>query len=293
MSLSEPTAWTVPDTAVHELEHVGRRWRVSVAMPLAAADGPARVVYVLDPLGTFGIAVHVARSLELLCPGSLPSLLVVGVGPATDDVGEALALRLGDLTPCAPDAPDAAQLAAVGTAAGAADDFLGLLLDVVAPEVERRYDADPADRTLAGWSLGGLAVAHALLTRPHAVRRYLLVSPSLWWAGAEILRRVGDLAGVDASLDVYVSAAEHEQDAVERLWPPVAEPVRAEVAEQIARNAMRDNARTFADGLRGLRLPGLTVHDEVLSGEHHSTTWAAAFTRGLLALHGESYRLRS
>ena len=292
MSLSQAVPWTVPDTAVHELEHAGRSWRVSVARPVAVADGPVRVLYVLDPLGTFGIAVHVVRSLELLCAGSVPPLLVVGVGPATDDVAETFTLRYGDLTPGPPSAEDAATLAAAGIACGGLEEFLDVLLDVVAPEVERRYDADPADRTLAGWSLGGLAVAHALLTRPDAIRRYLLVSPSLWWADAEILQRVGDLAGVQCPLDVYVSAAEHEQDAIERVWPPVPEQAQSAAAENLARNAMRDNARDFTERLRELHLPGLTVHHEVLTGEHHNTTWAAALTRGVLALHAASYRLR-
>ncbi|MCA1722261.1 MAG: hypothetical protein LC779_14590 [Actinobacteria bacterium] len=54
---------------------------------------------------------------------------------------------------------------------------------------------------------------------------------------------------------------------------------------------MVTNTRAFADALRALRRPGLTVHAEVLRGEHHNTLWASAFTRGLLALHAEGYQV--
>ena len=90
----------------------------------------------------------------------------------------------------------------------------------------------------------------------------------------------------DLPLGVYISSAEHEQAPLAQMWPPV--PPNEGLEAKVAENAMLTNAKDLAGQLRGL---GVTVHDEVLAGEHHNTTWPAAVTRGLLALHAESYRL--
>ncbi len=282
-------AWTIPDTAVHALDHNGRRWRVTVAEPpMTRPGGGLRpVLYVLDPFGTLGTAVHVTRTTHVLSGGALPALVVVGVGPDTDDLAELQRLRSLDLTP-SPPAPDASP-SVDGLIYGGAEDFLDLLTSVVAPHVEDRHDADQADRTLAGWSLGGLFAAYALLTRPAAFRRYLLVSPSLYWAGDQLFQRVSSLVCPPGDLKVYLAAGDLEEAAATRAWP---RPTDLATAETGMRNArMVSNTRRFAEALVALHLPTLSITAEILRGEHHTTQWASALTRGLLALHGDGYRL--
>jgi predicted alpha/beta superfamily hydrolase len=273
--------WTIASTAVHVLEAAGRRWRVTVALPETPAGSPSPVVYVLDPFGTLGVAVQVARITHLLSVGALPPLLVVGIGPDSDDLGELMQQRLNDLSPSSPASLEgpAAELVY-----GGGEAFLDLLLDEIAPYVEREHDGNPAGRTVAGWSLGGLLGAHTLVTRPDAFRRYLLVSPSLWWADAEVLTKVPALADHKGSLDVYLAAGDLEETAADRTWPPAPDGATGDAR-------MVGNLLDFADSLRALRLEGVTVHSEVLHGEHHVTVWPAAFTRGLLALHVPGYRL--
>ena len=283
--LGAAAPWQVADAAVHELEHEGRRWRITVARPVPlGADGtPTPVVYVLDPYGTLGTCVQVARTTSQLSQGELPPLLVVGVGPSSDDLMELALQRFHDMTPSSVDETSAQSLAAAGASYGGADSFLDLLLDVVAPAVESAYGGDPADRTLAGWSLGGLTGAHALVTRPGAFRRYLLVSPSLWWGGGSVFRAL-DALTTDVELDVYLAAGELEQTDPSRMWPPVPEGAPA-----VGDAGMLTHLRDLADSLRRRR--SATVHAEVLPGEHHITVWPTAFSRGLLALHAPSYRL--
>jgi predicted alpha/beta superfamily hydrolase len=289
-SLKDASPWQIPDAFVHELGHDGRSWRVTVARPQPApAEGALTpVVYVLDPFGTLGAAVHIARTTSMLTNGALPPLLVVGVGPATDDFDELSRQRLFDLTPDGDDASAAAMAAAgVSVSFGGADMFLDLLVGVIAPEVESRYAGDPSDRTLAGGSLGGLAAAHALLTRPAAFRRYLLVSPSLFWGNARVLSSVAGLSATTSPLDVYIGTGELEETDADRVWPPM--PADAQALMSNAK--MITNMRSFGDQLRSLGRGGLTVQTEALRGEHHATVWPAAFHRGLLALHAPSYRL--
>ena len=290
-ALGDASPWRISDAAVHELEHEGRRWRITVAQPPSPPAGGAGtpVVYVLDPFGTFGTAVQVARTTHLLSQGALPGLLLVGVGPASDDFMDLALQRFHDLTPSTVDEATAQRLAEAGASYGGADAFLDLLLDVVAPSVESEYGGDPGDRTIAGWSLGGLTGAHALVTRPGRIRRFLLVSPSLWWGAGAVLAAVHGLSVVeDAAVDVYLAAGELEETEAVRMWPPVT----GEQAQQAASDAgMLTSMRRFADALTSLGLPSMTVHSEVLPGEHHITAWASAFSRGLLTLHAPSYRL--
>lgn len=58
---------------------------------------------VLDPFGTLGIPVHIARTPHLLSGGAFPALVVVGIDPDTDELTELYRLRSLDLTPFPPD----------------------------------------------------------------------------------------------------------------------------------------------------------------------------------------------
>lgn len=284
MTWSTGGPWTVPAAVVHVLESGGRRWRVTVGSPESPAPAGQLlpVVYVLDPFGTLMTALQTARMTHVLSGGALPALLVVGIGPDSDDLAELNPHRLNDLTPSR---PAGLEGPAAEASYGGAEAFLDLLVDEVAPYVEHEYAGDPGDRTIAGWSLGGLIGAHALLTRPQAFRRYLLVSPSLWWSDAEILSQLSALTGYEGGLHIYAAAGDLEETVGGRLWPPAPQGVATDAR-------MVGNLYDFVDGLRALRLPGVTVHCELLRGEHHITVWPAAFTRGLLTLHAPSYRLQ-
>lgn len=258
--------WTVPDTAVCRLEHAGRTWRLVAGTTGGGPPAPGRglpTVYLLDPFGTFGSTLQIARTTRWLCGAAFPELLVVGVGPDTDDLAELVAARRRDLVP-----------------EEGGEAFLDLLTGVVARYAEDRLGAGPEGRTIAGWSLGGLLGAHALATRPGAFSRYLLVSPSLYWDGAAVFHRLAAAPGKVAG-EVYLAVGEREQGAAELVWPPPDDLPAAEAARASA--AMVGNTHRFADALRQRGAPRVLA--ETIADEHHNTVWAAAATRGLRWLH--------
>jgi predicted alpha/beta superfamily hydrolase len=99
-----------------------------------------------------------------------------------------------------------------------------------------------------------------LLTRPELFRRYVAVSPSLWYAGGSLLGlepRSSEGHG-EVAADVFLGVGAQENP------------------------AMAEDLRAFAARLR--RRPGLRVVEQVFEDEVHNSVFPAAFTRGIRAV---------
>lgn len=188
----------------------GHSYRLFVSWP--AGEPPAAgwpVLYLLDGADHFASATETARRLARAGArsGVVPGVIVgIDSGP--------LPRRVLDYTPSAPRYAIPAGAPAHGLAIGGADAFLTFMERGVVPRIAGRWRIDPARRTVAGHSFGGLLVLHALFTRPELATRYAAVSPSLWYGadllareerqrrpidGARVLVAVGDERGPDAN----------------------------------------------------------------------------------------------
>jgi hypothetical protein len=131
------------------------------------------VLYMTDGDAHIG---HTSSTIEFLARnGRMSEMIVVGI-TNTD--------RTRDLTPTKATGPNAAQF----PTAGGSDNFLKFIETEVIPEIEKRYRVQPY-RVLAGHSLGGLFVIHAMITRPELFNSYVAVSPSLQWSDDATLKR--------------------------------------------------------------------------------------------------------
>jgi predicted alpha/beta superfamily hydrolase len=270
---------------VIESSHVGDRLEVSVALPPGCSQGsdPLPAVYVLDPVFNFQTTMAATAWLATasrLAGGGFPPTIVVGVGYPTDDLGAIVARRARDLTPTVGRAPEGLSLPPFPLGLGGAARFLDALAGEVMPQVEARHPADPADRTLVGHSFGGLFALFTLFGRPAAFRRYLVVSPSIWWDDRVILVHEQGWADEHADLParVFVAVGRDEQ-APGGGWKNESFP-----DEAIASVRQVDNFRELCTRLEARRYPGLNVESVVLDGEYHLTVGAAAITRGLISL---------
>lgn len=266
---------------------VGDMLRVTVAPPLLydAFRNQLPTVYILDANLCLPIASGIARTLQVVAFGSMPPVICVGIGYPTDAVLDVFSLRTRDLTPVEGEMPPS-PLGKHGM--GAADGLRDALTDEIFPLVEDRFRSDPADRTLVGWSFGGLFGLHTLFTRPEAFTRYLLISPSIWWADSAILGTESAYASAheDLPAKVYACVGEREETAPSRMWPPVPEESAARRLHAFAMGArMVSNLDALVATLRSRRYPGLELTHEVFTDEHHTTVFPAAFTRGLVSLY--------
>lgn len=155
-------------------------WIGRPARPAPAAGYP--VLWMLD--GNAALGALDARQLRRLTEGDAP--LLVAVGYQTEKRIDRRS-RTRDYTPRLPGGGE--QLDPLtGMPTGGVDDFLDLLSQRMQPMVAELAPIDPERQMLWGHSYGGLAVLHALFTRPGAFSSYAAASPSLWWHEGAVLR---------------------------------------------------------------------------------------------------------
>lgn len=257
------------------------QWHVSVALPppsleVIAGPGPFPALYLLDGFLTFTATAQIAQNTLAFSLGQLRPVVIVGITPATDDSRRLRGQRVRDLTPTSVAPRYQRGTATYGT--GGAGAMLDLIREVIAPHLESVHPLDPADRGLGGFSLGGLFTCWALAHRPDGFRRFLAVSPSLWWDDHLLLdHERAPITDRDLS-DVYLAVGELE-DGPNRSWPTMT----ADMREDLADLDMVADLAAFTARLRGVRDIG--VRSEVIADEQHATVWPAAVTRGLVHLY--------
>ncbi len=151
---------------------------------------------------------------------------------------------------------------------GGAPAFLRCLVEEILPLVERRWRADPGDRTLVGHSFGGLFAGWTLQTRPDSFNRYLLISPSLWYAD-DLLPRTEALGRVvkpRRPTRVYLAVGDQEEHA------------------RGVGHRMVSQMTDFAEALRAREDLDLFVRHRVFEDETHASIFPAAFSTGIRKL---------
>lgn len=156
-----------------------RLWIGKPDRPAPAAGYP--VLWMLD--GNAAIGALDSAQLEKLAAGQAP--LLVAVGYQTEQRIER-AGRTYDYTPAITGLAEQRD-PLTGQPSGGVDAFFDLLTLRMRPMVAGVAPIDLQRQTLWGHSYGGLAVLHALFTRPGAFSDYAAASPSLWWRDGAIV----------------------------------------------------------------------------------------------------------
>lgn len=157
---------------------------------------------------------------------------------------------------------------------GGAAKFLDVLEKQVIPAVEQRYAIAGPQRVVVGKSLGGLAAAFALLSRPQLFSHYLIISPALWWDDYFFdfdQRAIGQL---------------EQQTHKNKLQSPVGVYIAMGDGEE--RLGMLADVNVFARSLRLRNDPNLALKVQQLPGEIHQTIFPAGYVYGIRHLLGQS-----
>ncbi|MGJ7551130.1 alpha/beta hydrolase [Pseudomonas alloputida] len=162
-----------------------RLWVGKPDRPAPAAGYP--VLWMLDGNAALGALNN--QQLSQLAAGQAP--LLVAVGYQTDQRIERTG-RTFDYTPAVPGQAEQRD-PLTGEPSGGVDAFLDLLTQKMRPMVADVAPINLQRQTLWGHSYGGVAVLHALFTRPGAFSDYAAASPSLWWNDGAIVREAQGL----------------------------------------------------------------------------------------------------
>jgi predicted alpha/beta superfamily hydrolase len=258
----------------------GRRYELSVALPVRTEPGRAHgVLYLLDSHAYFGSAVEAVRS-------STRSVIVVGIGYPRDATWSRAVLtrhsplpkwlteiphasaactleRRYDLTlPVSQHVLDTERPAMLfdpkSDRVGGLESFLEVIETEIKPQVSAETIIDPRNQAIFGHSLGGLAVVHALFTRPHAFRTFIAASPSLWWGNRAVLAGEARFAAAvragKIGPKVLITAGAAEEDSRPSRASSAIDP--KEHRRHIKKARMVSNARELAARLRALKGTG-------------------------------------
>ncbi len=259
------------DRYILHSQHVGDDFTIDIAMPSPAGDRKPGVLVVLDGNLTFPSAIGLARGLSVQ-PGGPPPLCVVGVGYKVSGRGEQMEhhkIRNRDLTPC-PDPRFEAMMRRApppftwddDAKQGDAAAFRAFLLEELLPWLAGSFDVDTDDRTLAGISLGGLFVLDTLFVKSSAFRRYVAISPAIWWADQRLLAQIQAAPRLSYPVDPYLA-------------------VGAEEEAQDTNAGMVSNLKKLVNMLEDRADPNLRMSYDILAGEGHMTVFSPAFGRAL------------
>ena len=128
--------------------------------------------------------------------------------------------------------------------------------------LEARYPVSTEDRTLEGHSYGGLFTTWVLFTRPDLFARWIIVSPSYWYADGFIFDYENDFAAAHDTLNEVVFATVGS-------W---------EVNDQID---MVELMNRLMGQIEAHDYEGLSLDPYLYAEETHASIWPAAISRGL------------
>lgn len=268
----------------------GKSYRLLVSEP--AGEPPEAgwpVVYLIDGSLHFGITVDTARIQERW--PDTRAAVIVGVAYPTDSVVEALQVRTHDLTPPTPlevtQSGWQKRMGATPDDYGGLDAYLCMLEKEVKPRVRALGRTDPADETLMGHSLGGLATLTALFRDPDAFRNYVAISPSIWvndrWVLGLVDGFIDRVRGGDVRARLLLSTGEWEES--DPPFPPLPRqgtPMSAQGYEDMIRSTrMVSNPAELAARLEPLRDDGFDVEFVIHAQEDHRSVVPAGIARGI------------
>ena len=241
----------IRDTELRFLQskHAGRTYEIDIWFPEDYDRETVRypVIYVLDAEYNFGCVSYIAK--RLIKNDDIPKVLVVGIAynTAEDDF---YLQREYDCTP--PTKPHGAR-------SGGAEKFVLFFETELIPYINTNFRTLPGDRTIVGHSIGGFFGTYVLFKHPRLFTRYIIVSPSLWYANEVIF--------------------EYEKEfAAER------QPLNADVFLSTGGDESEQMVRTTAQMIRTIserRYAGLRFAAQMPRGEHHRSLFPWAYTKGL------------
>ncbi len=187
---------------------------ISLPQNYEVTDKHYPVLYILDGDMTFGMAVGIARYLQL--GGNIPELIIVGIGYGTLKKEEGN-MRQRDYSPTEKSRKEGIT--------GGAPDFLNFLTFELFPHIDSTFRTDKNDKAVFGYSMAGLFCFYTLFNEPETFNRYIIGSPYLLWDNGVIFdeEERATIKFTEINAKVFISVGSEES--AEKYFNPVDELV--------------------------------------------------------------------
>jgi predicted alpha/beta superfamily hydrolase len=255
--------YTVPGSQIIEIssKQTGADYELFVALPLdyATSRKSYPVVYMLDADYSFALTRNVVQ--HFVEREDLPPMILVAIaypGAATNrEVYKKNRTR--DYTPAY--APSGGYGTEYQKVSGGGPKFRAFIASELVPLIERKFRTT-GDRTIIGHSYGGLFATYVLLTEPALFKRYIIVSPSLWYANrvALTMEDAAAQSGIRPDARVFFGVGSLES------------------------SVMSDDLTEMYRRLRSRNNPRLQMTLRIFDAERHNSVFPTAVTRGLLTV---------
>ncbi len=146
---------------------------------------------------------------------------------------------------------------------GGAQEFMEFIENDVFHLIETNYRISENERTIVGYSLGGLFGTYVLFKNPELFNRYVLISPSLWWDEEIAMTYEQEFADANNVLDIKLFLSYGEMDS----W------------------GVKNGTIKLIDTLKERNYKYLDMKLEILRGQTHFSTFPAAFVDGIKAVY--------
>ena len=225
-------------------------FHIFISLPDSYGNSDKRypVLYVLDGDVAFGMAASITRYLQI--GDNIPELIVVGIGYGSLDKS-AGKKRRRDYRPTAEDG---------------AENFLVFLKYKLIPHIDSIYRTVEDERTISGYSIGGLFALYTLFTYPETFNRYIVGSPYLVWDNSSIYNYEENSSEKidDSKISLFISVGSEESD--KKYFDPIDELVT------------KIEDRDYSN---------LRLGTKVFDGSNHLVGPPESLTHGLIAVFSE------
>jgi len=258
-------SYSLPNTRVESIAASanGVHYKLYVGLPADYSSSHARypVLYLLDADYSFPIAQTIIKHLSER--ERLRQIIVVAIACDGCDQYQSAQYRMNrtrDYTPRF--SPTGGYGPEYQKVSGGAPKFLEFIRTELIPQIDREYRTLPGVRGLVGHSYGGLFASWVLLTAPDTFSRYIIVSPSLWYAD-RFMFDLEKTSAISARARVYMAVGATEGNEQHDMVVDL-----ERMAKQLAQR------------------PSLAVKHEVFEGETHDSVFPTALARGLNFVFG-------
>jgi predicted alpha/beta superfamily hydrolase len=186
---------------------------ISLPDDYGKSDKKYPVLYLLDGDIAFGMAASIARYLQF--GNTIPELIIVGIGYG--------ALKKNEGNMRSRDYTVSSKRGRTGT--GGAPKFREFLKEELIPYIDNTYRTNPNNRTINGYSLGGLFATYTLFTEPDLFNYYIIGSPHLSWDEYRIftVQEQAFQKMDDIKAKIFISVGSEEDE--EKYFNPIDEMV--------------------------------------------------------------------